>query len=442
MSESYSESLLELETAICGTLLRDGNRVGEAAAALRAEDFTNGVTRAIFGAICKLHFAGQNVDRISVQHELGEDYGDFLREAEHHVAPDLMGYCSMQRESSRLMAIREAATGLNFAQTMSEADAIMDRLHALTVDRPGVRVVSMAEALNGFFDRLGEAKPRYLDWGMDALNKALFIQPGDFVVIGGYPSSGKTLISIQFALKLSESHRVGYYSLETGDKKLTDRVLCHASGVELRRIKTRELDEADMKALNKAAERLYRLPVDWIPASGMSARDIRATALNLKHEIVFVDYLQIVSSRKRDRYEQVTEISQNLAQMAKANGIAVIALAQLSRPEKVKGKTVPPGLSSLRESGQIEQDADAVLLMHPVDYFDNRSDRVLRLLKNKEGSRAELMLSFDGAKQTMTPRPPSAGEQYRATMKAIKQAARQDQVTFEELPDNGEPLPF
>ena len=150
---------------------------------------------------------------------------------------------------------------------------------------------------------------------------------------------------------MAKKYRVGYFSLETNKSKLIDRAMSHLSQVPLRKIKEEDLNDADWAALAAAGTALASLSIDFIDASGMSVRDIQAIALNKRHQVVVVDYLQLVIDSGKGRYEQVTNISQGLHTMAQSNGIAVIALAQLSRPEKTNGKLQPPTMSSFRESG-------------------------------------------------------------------------------------------
>ena len=117
--------------------------------------------------------------------------------------------------------------------------------------------------------------------------------------------------------------------------------------------------------------------------------------------MLFVDYLQLLRGGGKGRYEDVTELSLGLQTLAQQHKVLVVALAQLARPEKRDGKPVPPSMSSLRESGQIEQDADVVALMYPEDPENNRSRRVFKVSKNKEGEKLTLKFAFDGATQRM-----------------------------------------
>ena len=235
--------------------------------------------------------------------------------------------------------------------------------------------------------------------GIDELaaNIELFVEPGDFVVIGGYASSGKTMLSLQMALVLAERYRVGYFSLETSPGKLFARLIAHRAGVGLKQIKHRDLAPGEVDRLTRAATELDKLPLELVQAGGMSVSDIQAVALAKRYEVIFVDYLQLADAPGSSRYEKVTAISIALHTLAQTHGITVIALAQLTRPEKSKGKPPPPSMQSFRESGQIEQDADVAMLLYPEDPDDNNSRRILKVSKNKEGEKLKLELEFDDA---------------------------------------------
>ena len=176
----------------------------------------------------------------------------------------------------------------------------------------------------------------------------------------------------------------------------------------------------------------------------MTVRDIKAYSLSRRYEVIFVDYLQLIISKGRTRYEEVTNISKDLHAMSQSARIAVIALAQLARPEKTDGKLKPPNMSSFRESGQIEQDADAALLLWPEDPNNNKSRRVLKLGKNKEGEKITLNMEFDGSLQTMAPVPPNVAAQMVAAgrkAKAPNRAQAAGQMEMKEIQDTGD-MPF
>lgn len=438
---------LTIEYSILGTILLEPEHVGEVVAALSPEHFSTSGTRGIFEAISALHFEGAPIDPVTVLQRAGNDYVAVVRElAGYYTAvSNLPYYCELLRDADRLRRVQAEAGSIVVAENLADVGAALDRMNGMMVNQKKITIMSAADAAAGFCDRqASEEKPVYLTWGMEELNKCLYAELGDFIVIGGYPSAGKTLLSIQFAVELAKAYRVGYFSLETNPQKLIDRVMSYLAHVPLKSIKERNLNEADWAALATAAADLSKLSLDFIDSGGMSVRDIQAVALNRHYQIVLVDYLQLVVSPGKGRYEQVTNISQGLHTMARSNQIAVIALAQLSRPEKSEGKPKPPTMSSFRESGQIEQDADVALLLWPSDPNDNRSRRVLKVGKNKEGERIKLELDFDGACQTMKPAQPTKAEQYRAVQKAIREASKSvpGQVQITELEGDDSELPF
>ena len=437
-------NLNRIRYTILGTMIKRPDCVGEVMTKLRPKDFDSVATRGLFEAISKLHFGGAPIDAVTVQTEAGEDFDVAIEEALKYHTDDILYYCDILQEDSRLYDIQCRGMALATSEDLRTANKVIDDINALMVTRQKIELIAASDAATEFYKRLrNEEKPEYLRWGIKSLDEGLFVELGDFVVIGGYPSSGKTLLSLQFAVRMATKYRVGYFSLETNVRKLSDRLMAHMAKVPLSEIKRRMLTEDQWKAIGSAAAELSKLQIDFISAAGMTVRDIQALSLNKRYQIIFVDYLQLVTSRGKDRYEEVTNISKDLHTMGQLHGITVIALAQLSRPDKSKGKPQPPSMSSFRESGQIEQDADVAMLLWPADVNDNRSNRILKVSKNKEGERHRLELIFDGATQTLTPVKPSLMAEL-SRIKAeerVKQEPKLKQMGFSELNDDLD-IPF
>lgn len=439
-----NENVLRIEATVIGTLLHDCSQIGEIAAILQPADFGVSMTRTLYETICNLHFKGAPITRVTVEHELGSEWADAIAEVLKYTTSDVLYYANMVKDENRLEKLRTEAFGVANADTLDVAIKGIDSLNALVVTRQKTEILSSKQAVINFMNT-PESK-EYLPWGFQEIEKYVDADLGDFVVVGGYPSAGKTLLSIQFALAMAQKYRVGYFSLETSPAKLTHRIMSHLSKVPLRNIKHREnLTKDEWQSLIDAADKLDKLNLDMIDAGGMTVRDIQAITLNKRYQIIFVDYLQLINARGNGRYEQVTNISQELHTMARVNNVAVIALAQLTRPEKANGKPQPPTMTSFRESGQIEQDADIAFLLWPSDPNDNKSDRIFKIGKNKEGDRMKMDMLFDGPTQTLSPRPETRGEQYRRINKEIREASKATthQVHFEEFKDeDGGELPF
>ena len=440
-----AEWLSQTEYAVIGALLIDQSGIGEVVEKLKPDAFSIKSLRDVYEAIVKLHFDSSPISAASVLNAVGADYEPIIKQAVEF-APfarsDVPFYAGVLMEQSRLGRIKATAAELAASETMEAANASMGALNGLMVTRSAVRAVSAEDAATEFCSRMTET-PEYLAWGVPAIDGKVFAERGDLILLGGYPSAGKTLLAVQFALCLSNTYRVGFFSLETSARKLTDRVMSHMSQVPLTKIKRRDLNDADWEAIAAASADLSKLQFSIIEASGMSVHDIQAVSLNQRFDIIFVDYLQLINEKGKDRYETVTNISQRLHTFSQSSGVAVIALSQLSRPEKQTGKPKPPTMASFRESGQIEQDADVAFILYPSDPDNNYSTRILKIAKNKEGEKAKIEFDFDGATQTMRVHELTKGEKYREVRKAIAEAGKNcvGQVKFAEIKEGGN-LPF
>lgn len=440
-----AEWLSQTEYAVIGALLIDQSGIGEVVEKLKPDAFSIKSLRDVYEAIVKLHFDSSPISAASVLNAVGADYEPIIKQSVEF-APfarsDVPFYAGVLMEQSRLGRIKATAAELAASETMEAANASMGALNGLMVTRSAVRAVSAEDAATEFCSRM-TATPEYLAWGVPAIDGKVFAERGDLILLGGYPSAGKTLLAVQFALCLSNTYRVGFFSLETSARKLTDRVMSHMSQIPLTKIKRRDLNDADWEAIAAASADLSKLQFSIIEASGMSVHDIQAVSLNQRFDIIFVDYLQLINEKGKDRYETVTNISQRLHTFSQSSGVAVIALSQLSRPEKQTGKPKPPTMASFRESGQIEQDADVAFILYPSDPDNNYSTRILKIAKNKEGEKAKIEFDFDGATQTMRVHEPTKGEKYREVRKAIAEAGKNcvGQVKFAEIKESGD-LPF
>lgn len=242
------------------------------------------------------------------------------------------------------------------------------------------------DVLNDYVLHMDE-KPVYIKTGIERLDEALHISPGDFIIIGGRPSAGKTALSLQIAASMAkQDYTVYYFSLETSKRKLGARLMANQIYCPLDTVKNKavSLNEIDGQAKN------MKMPLYIRSAAGKNVAWMKAQALRKKAQVIFVDYLQLIhETGAKDRYAAITAISIALHELAQTTGIVVVALAQLNRNPSKPGAT--PTNSDLRESGQIEQDADAIILLSG----DNPDKYLFRLSKNKEGEIGDLPITFN-----------------------------------------------
>ena len=405
-----SQDWLDAQVGVLGSVLISPELAAKVVAETSEEDYT-GQCLSIYRAVKSLFMAGKPADVVLIREKLGEPYTPVLMQM-MEVTPTAanIDYIAACRERGRLLRLRDLGQRMQEAEDLEAASELLEKANKTMVKRTGVRIVTMEQALSSFWER-HEGEKEYLPWPIDGLQDKLYAELGDFIVLGGYPSDGKTALALQMAYHMAATKRVGFFSLETSDGKLFDRLMSSVAKIPMSRIKNNDMSEDHWNYATVASGSMLQRNLEFVPASGMSVSDIRAISHAKRYEVIFVDYLQLVSGRGKDRFSVVTDVSIGLHTMAQSTGIAVIALAQLSRPEKRKdGSLPPPTLSSLRESGQIEQDADIVFMLYREQI--NSVCRKLRVLKNKEGTLGELDLDFNGLFQTFSrlPGPGKLGE--------------------------------
>ena len=259
---------------------------------------------------------------------------------------------------------------------------------ALDTDHPGEDFTPLGDLIDDYIRNLDQ-QPDYIQTGIGPLDRNLHILPGNFILIGGRPSAGKTALSLQIAVEMAkQGRRVCYFSLETSPQILAQRIIANQLYAPLEQVKNKKVPAAELDGLSK----LRKLPLYIRSASERNVAWIRAQALRMKAQVVMVDYVQIIRpDRSGDRYQAITQISIGLHELAQTTGMVVMGAAQLSR----NAAHTLPSNADLKESGQLEQDDDAVLLLGNAE--DGRS--VCILSKNKEGRVGEIPLAFDKERQ-------------------------------------------
>lgn len=433
---------LEAQYSVLGSLILEPRLMGEAVLRISEQDFSDDRCRLIFRTMRRLFSEGVTPDPVVLADKLPRDYADMLLRMMEVLptASMIWEYAAIMREQTRLGHIR--AVGIQLASEaldMETARGLIAELDGLNCDRSDIRRMDMSGALKTFARRQQE-KPEYIGWGIAPINDRVYTEPGDYVVIGGYPSAGKTALALWLAYKQAEHRRVGFYSLETKDYKLADRLVTAAAQIDFGRVKRRAMTKDDYAAVSGISNAMQAHHLEFVEAAGMTVEEIRADALANRYEILYVDYLQIIhaAGRSSSDYERVTAVSMALQSLCRTTGITVVALSQLTRAEKQNGQETAPTMQSLRQSGQIEQDADVVMLLYKKAPKDPESPRILHVAKNKEGRTGLIELDFDGSTQSF--RPAVSGTAKRMEKPSAKQPTT-GQLGMSELgPD--EEIPF
>ena len=236
-------------------------------------------------------------------------------------------------------------------------------------------------------------------------------QPGNLIIIAARPSMGKsalvTNIAENVALDKERPRAVALFSLEMSEAELAQRFIASQAGIkgdDLRKGRLKE--ESKWKRVLRVAGEYDAAPLYVDDSSDIGILDVRAKARRLHQQapdglgLIILDYLQLMraDARIENRVQQVGEMSRGLKILARELEVPVIALSQLSRG--VESRTDKrPMLSDLRESGQIEQDADLVIFIYRDEYYnpettDRPGEAELIIAKHRNGGLGEVPLTF------------------------------------------------
>lgn len=202
---------------------------------------------------------------------------------------------------------------------------------------------------------------------------------GALVTIGARPAMGKTTFALSVLENiLKQNKKVLIFSLEMSDVQIVKKILLMSAEIDAQKAKLGELGASDFIKLAEKLEIIngWDLSVDDTPC--ITVEQIEEKIKEVKPEIVFIDYLQLISgNKKKDRYSQVEDICVNLKRITKENSVIIFVTSQLSRAVESRCDKRPL-LSDLRESGAIENVSDVVIFLYRDEYYYSCDEDVLR----------------------------------------------------------------
>lgn len=269
----------------------------------------------------------------------------------------------------------------------------------------GVRQAqTMSEIMGEVVDN--QTPDRGIRFGFPAIDEHMRLEPGTVTIIGARPGMGKTAFMLSSAWRQAQlGHRPYIVEMEMKSRNLATRLACGENGIPVWKAKRRKMDAQDLEALASwhvsKGDVTARMIVDETPSMKVSALAARLDRAKRRNgiDVVWIDYIGLLqpSEKQRPGYDRMTAISNELRVLSKEMDLPFAVLAQLSRPQK--GAAVsPPKLTDLRDSGEIEQDAEAVCFLHRPKYYDDSSDDTVQFIraKNRDGADGMDELMFDG----------------------------------------------
>ena len=414
---------VEEEQSALGSVLIDNECITGLIEIVSSSDFYIPEHGEIFDAMCELFNKNRNIDVVTLINMLTEHGVYSPEECKKYVgviadvvpsAANVRDYARIVHDKAVLRALIDASEEIteNAYSARGEVKYILDdaeqKISNLSRSSDTKNFVSIREALVEACNQLDKVRKdpeaaAGIKTGYTDLDRAIIgLTPGDMVVIGARLGMGKTSFAMNIATNVAKATKktVCVFSLEMTTAQLAARMLASEALVDSYGIRSGKISGTDFDQLARAAAELSSCDIQIDDTAAITVTQIKAKLRRMKNlGLVVIDYLQLMQSDKKaeNRVNEVGEVSRGLKLLAKDLGVPVICCAQLSRPPKTN-ESARPGLSDLRESGQIEQDADIVMFLHG-DYAKadaQSSEATLIISKNRHGSNGDVKLGWMG----------------------------------------------
>jgi replicative DNA helicase len=421
---------LAAEKALLGCLLIDNSSMDEISdVSLSKDDFYHPQYGLIYQAIRDLHIEALPFDIITVASKLN-DMGKLERIGgqtalvticdEIGSAANVEHYGRLIKQKSVLREIVRTATrvmqtGTNFQGSVDDfLQEVESSFFKLTAQAKNNKMMTLKEALYENLKELEQparAKGEItgISTGFKSLDsKLLGLQPGQLVILAARPGMGKTALAMNWAVAAAKQTGapVAFFSYEMMYAELSMRLLASEACVDGRKLKTKDFNEMDLRAISGAIQKLSNLPIYINDNGSTTLLDIRSYCRKIKAErglsMILIDYIGLMPMhvKKQSREQEIAELSRGLKMLANELEVPIVALSQLNRTATTRTDRRPQ-LQDLRESGSLEQDANIVALIHREEYYDPNTPKKgiaeVIIAKNRNGEPGTVELSWIGS---------------------------------------------
>ena len=421
---------LEAEEALLGAVLLEPKAYLSIAAFLSEDDFFLKRHEYIWNAFSRLQERNDAIDYVTLTRELqamsvldeigGQAYlTSLVNKTPSAVHAEVYGEMVSRTSTRRKMliaadTIRQTALDeeLPIDKVISEAEQALFNVSNSQIKR---EFVPIWEAVSDYYDEIEKllemgAGTVGIPTGFKGLDGLLGgFQKSDLVVFAGRPGMGKTSWILTVAMQAARrGARVAIFTMEMGVEQMVQRLLSMETGIKIGQLRTANINPREQTRLTEAIGRISNLPLFIDDTPSITPIEMRTKCRRLQHEygldMVMVDYMQLMSAGKayeNNRVQEISYISRALKELARELNVCVLSTAQLSRAVEQR-QDKRPQLSDLRESGSIEQDADAVMFLYRDQYYNPDATEFpnlaeVDLAKHRHGPPGKVELFFDGA---------------------------------------------
>ena len=466
----------DLEAAVLGAIMLERNAILNVAGFLRVEHFYKETHKEIYQAMQALFAASEPIDMRTVVNQLRKDGKIELVGGAYYIAELTANISSAANIEFHARVIVEFAMrrSMILLSAGMQQEAYDDTIDVF--DQVDKTNLLLQEILDGAITGTAEqtmlevstkvvqevearqtGKHKGIDTGYPVIDALLNgVQPQDLIIGAARPGMGKSAWAFQAGKQMAERGvPVGFISLEMSARQIVERLATAECEIDSDKVKKGKLNEEEFARFVEAAGRLSTLPIHIDDTAFMNIIELRARVMRMvtkfKIKAVFIDYLQLIKGSGKpgqNRDQEIGEITRTLKGIAKELDIPVIALSQLSRGLETRGGSKRPQLSDLRESGNIEQDADVVLFLYRPEYYKITVDEdgfatngmcEVIIAKHRNGSLDTVKQKFTGKFTKFSPwytdiRPDQSGYVAKHYKNPLPSEKSIDDVKSDDLP--------
>lgn len=422
---------LEAEQAVLGAILMDADSLNQVADLLRPDHFYLSEHQTVYRVMLEKMMGSQTIDFVTVLEGVkadpffaGEEGKAYLFKMAQMVPSisNIGNYARIIRGKYDARQLMKAAREIieEAADPSVEPEMLVDaaeqKIYDIRQGRQKGELTPLAECIAGnyeMFNKLvSDERDQYvgIPTGLSSLDRITTgLNRSDLIIVGARPGMGKTTFALNLArnVALKQNRPVAFFNLEMSKEQMVNRLLAAEARVDSKKLRTGLLSKDEWNRIYSAAAVLCKVPMYLDDTASITVPEMKARLRRLKDVgFVVVDYLQLMQSAKRteNRVQEVTQITRDLKIMAKELNIPLMVCAQLARTTE-KQSNHRPGLSDLRESGSIEQDADQVLFLYRDEYYKNEKDdptaaetgtAEVIVAKNRHGELGTAHMAFSG----------------------------------------------
>ena len=411
------------ERAVIGSLLLDPTAIEKIEGVITPADCFVERNQFVMEAALRLHSQQKPIDPVTLNEELARvgllvEVGvGYLSQviSETHTALYIEHYAQIVRENSlrrKMIAAAGKVAGYAYDEESSIEDlvdrsesAIMEISNTAAVREPLSMRASVTKTID-MLDRIAQGEMQGVASGFVGLDRLMGgFQRQNLIILAARPGMGKSSLALNIARNAAhDGCRVGVFSLEMSNEQLTQRLLAVDSRIPTDQMRNPKMGDDRWATLMAAANKIADLPIRIDDTPALTVNEIRQKSRRMAKngglDMIIIDYLQLIrssSEKSENRHHELGKITKALAALAKELDVPVICLSQLNRALESRSDKRPI-LADLRESGSIEEDANAVIFIYREDYYNTETERQniadIIVAKHRDGATGTVSLYY------------------------------------------------